>query len=101
MHPCYEIRAPSRIRTDTGRCLRPLPLPLGYRGDVKQATPSHLRPQSRFTGNLEVITSDHSAPSSLITCLHSPSPDRGHNDQAWVGLGQTTTAGNLYKKPQK
>jgi hypothetical protein len=33
--------------------------------------------------------------------LHSPSPVRGHNDQAWVDLGPTTTAGNSYKKPQK
>ena len=30
--------APSRIRTDTGRCLRPLPLPLGYRGDSQEVS---------------------------------------------------------------
>ena len=32
-------RAPGGIRTHTGRCLRPLPLPLGYRGLRAQTVP--------------------------------------------------------------
>jgi hypothetical protein len=30
--PLAALGTPGRIRTDTGWCLRPLPLPLGYRG---------------------------------------------------------------------
>ncbi len=61
-HRVPDTRAPGGIRTHTGWCLRPLPLPLGYRGGARETVPEPERSPDRCfvvchrTTNLSGVT---------------------------------------------
>jgi hypothetical protein len=88
--------APSRIRTDTGRCLRPLPLPLGYRGHI---TSPWVMPGEVSGDDPRPPTARGIAPLTpgrgLLSwqCSLSHSPDRARSVPVWGVPGPTTTVG--------